>query len=164
MQTKKEIEEWYDEPDRWKYWENEDDKIRKEKILGMLNHYKDALDIGAGEGFITEDLPADDIYAIEWSDNAKSRLHTKIKVNIPDKKFELVVSCGTLYEQYDHKNMAEQIRKYAGKYVLIGGIKEWLKPYKFGILKEQIEFPYLRYTQQITLYEIAPQYRTKDKF
>ena len=52
-QSKEEAEKWYEKPDQWKYWDCEDDQIRKKEILSMLDTYETALDIGAGEGFIT---------------------------------------------------------------------------------------------------------------
>jgi len=154
-QSKEEAEKWYEKPDQWKYWDCEDDQIRKKEILSMLDTYETALDIGAGEGFITEDLPAKDIYAIEWSENAKARLHDKIKIhNIPD-KCDLVVSCGTLYEQYNHEEMADLIKKHASKYVLIAGIKDWLIPYTFGKIIAEKTFKYRQYEQKVTLYLVA---------
>lgn len=154
-QTKQEIEDWYEKPDRWGYFESEKDNLRKQIILSLLDTYNTALDIGAGEGFITEDLPAKQIYAIEWSENAKARLHDKISLDIPDIKFDLVISSGTLYEQYDHEEIYNLIKKYAGKHILVAGIKEWLIDYDFGTKLQEIEFPYGQYTQRATLYLVA---------
>lgn len=154
-QTKQEIEQWYETPDKWGYFESDDDRIRKGHILSLLDRYTTALDIGAGEGFITEDLPADHIYAIEWSENAKARLHDKIILDIPDMKFDLVISSGTLYAQYDHEAIYNLIRKYAGRHILISGIKDWLIDYDFGTKLKEIEFPYGQYTQRATLYLVA---------
>lgn len=154
-QSKKELEEWYSEPDKWEYWKNKDDSRRKKEIMVLLDEYKTALDIGAGEGFITTDLPAKKIYAIELSDTARERLAPHIITEVPNKKFDLVVSCGTLYEQYEHEKMAELIKKHSKHHVLIAGIKEWLIDYDFGRVIRQYEFPYRGYTQLIRLYEIT---------
>ena len=58
QQTKQELEDWYKKNDPWSYKTTNDDIIRKEKILSLLENYNTALDIGCGEGFITTDLPA----------------------------------------------------------------------------------------------------------
>lgn len=152
---KSELDTWYENKDPWGYEKNPDDAFRKEVILSLVKDCKDALDIGAGEGFITKDLPVDKIYAIEESDVARSRLPKKIITKIPDKKFDLVLSSGTLYEQYDHKSIAKQIKKYAGKYVIIAGISDWLKPYSFGKVLYETFFPYREYRQKVTLYEVT---------
>jgi hypothetical protein len=154
-QSKEQVERWYEKPDRWGYWSSEEDRVRKEQILSLLDTYETALDIGAGEGFITEDLPAKKIYAIEWSDTARARLNERIITDVPNAKFDLVVSTGTLYAQYDHEEMAELIKKYAGKHILISGIKDWLIDHDFGQKLKEIEFEYGQYTQRATLYLVA---------
>ncbi len=78
MQSKQELEDWYSQPDRWGYFNNPEDTKRLEKILFMLgwgkSHYKRAIDIGCGEGFVTTFLPADEIHGLDLSDNALARL------------------------------------------------------------------------------------------
>ena len=77
MQTKQELEEWYERVDPWDYTVTPDDLYRKQFYLIVLDDlgqsYDRALDIGAGEGFITKDLPAEQIHAIEMSDAAANR-------------------------------------------------------------------------------------------
>ena len=62
MQTKQELENWYEQEDPWDYTITEDDIYRTHFYLTVLEDldgtYERALDIGAGEGFITKDLPA----------------------------------------------------------------------------------------------------------
>jgi 2-polyprenyl-3-methyl-5-hydroxy-6-metoxy-1,4-benzoquinol methylase len=55
------------------------------------------LDIGCGEGFITEKLPAAEIYGLDLSDNAMSRLPQIVKaVTKPEGKFDLVIVARTV--------------------------------------------------------------------
>src|SRR5690606_19701810 len=73
MQTKESLENWYKFLDPWNYQNTPDDLKRKEIILKHIEPCDTILDIGAGEGWITKDLPANEIYAIELSDIAASR-------------------------------------------------------------------------------------------
>jgi 16S rRNA A1518/A1519 N6-dimethyltransferase RsmA/KsgA/DIM1 with predicted DNA glycosylase/AP lyase activity len=156
MQTKEELEKWYAIPDPWMYLQTEDDIKRKNIILDLLNKYKRALDIGCGEGFITTDLPAIDIHGIEISDNAAHRLPWNVKrVHQPEGVYDLVMTTGTLYQQYNHAQIAEWIRRAASRHVLIAGIKDWLVPYNFGTPIASKEFKYREYTQSVILYEVS---------
>lgn len=160
MQTKQELEDWYSEKDRWGYFENPEDANRLKQILYLLGwgqkRYTRALDIGCGEGFITAHLPADEIHGLDLSDNALKRLPPSVNaVNSPLGKYDLVISTGTLYKQYDHESIYKTIIQSASKYILIGGISDWLINYDFG---KQIHFHcfnYREFTQKLTLYDIS---------
>lgn len=157
MQTKEELELWYKDKDPWGYETNPDDKIRRRNILSMMFYYERALDIGAGEGFVTTKIPADEIHGIEISDAAAERFPQNVKrVYEPEGKYDLVMTTGTLYEQYDHKQIVDWIHQSASRHVLISGIKDWLLPYTFGKVLMHKEFPYREYTQSLTLYAISP--------
>lgn len=157
MQSKNEIENWYIKPDPWGYETNVDDQIRKEKILSILpNKYNMSLDIGCGEGFITKDLPSKEIYGYDLSDNATLRFPKNvIKVSSFEKRYDLVISTGTLYPQYDHKKIYDMIMNSATNHILIAGIEDWLIPYEFGNKLNEIVFNYRQFKQKITLYEIS---------
>ena len=162
MQTKEQIEDWYKIPDRWQYFQSNDDAKRKEIILGMLpKRYTNALDIGAGECFITQSLPAENIYGIEWSDTAASRFPSNVQRIIQpscDTNYDLVITTGTLYLQYDHKLIYDWILEAASHHILVAGIKDWLIDYPFenwASVVNRVEFKYLNFIQQITLYEIS---------
>ena len=86
MQSKDEIEKEYQTPDPWGFQTHPDDAARKQIILNALTlgankpmRFKRALDIGAGEGWITKDLPADEIFGFEISDTAASRFPANVK-------------------------------------------------------------------------------------
>lgn len=157
MQSKEELERWYAVPDPWQYQQTQDDLQRKHLILEMFPmFYKRALDIGCGEGFVTTDLPAADIHGIEISDNAASRFPWNVKrVHAPEGLYDLVITTGTLYKQYNHKEINDWIVNSACRHVLIAGIKEWLMPYSYGKLLDKKEFNYREYTQQVFLYEVS---------
>jgi hypothetical protein len=156
MQSKEELENWYLKEDPWKYKTTEDDYIRKEKIISLLKNYNKALDIGCGEGFITKDLPAKEIFGIELSDNASLRLPPNVnRLQTPDGKYDLVITTGTLYQQYNHQQITEWIKECASYHILVGGIKDWMIWSDFGKIINEIEFKYREYTQVIRLYEIT---------
>lgn len=157
MQSKEELEQWYQVSDPWQYQQTPDDAHRKSIILGMLNsNYIRALDIGCGEGFVTADLPAVDIHGIEISDNAASRFPWNVKrVHEPEGVYDLVMTTGTLYAQYDHEQIYNWVLLSSCKHILIAGIKDWLIPYSFGKLINEKEFQYRQYIQRVSLYEIS---------
>jgi predicted TPR repeat methyltransferase len=123
MQTKTQLEQWYKEKDPWDYFNNSEDKARRQKLREALDPYgsfNKALDVGAGEGFITRILPAEEIYFQELSDTASERHpknHTRVYFGT-DKKFDLVVATGVFYEQYDW----EEMHDFAIKTLKKGGI------------------------------------------
>lgn len=157
MQSKDELENWYKNPDPWAYETTQDDHYRKDKLLNIITkRYIRALDIGCGEGFVTRDLPAEDVHGIELSDLAASRLPWNVRrIHAPEGLYDLVITTGTLYEQYNHEQIAQWIKGCASRHVLIAGIKDWLKPYTFGSVIDHTEFPYRQYIQSVTLYEVG---------
>ena len=88
VQNKNDLEKIYSKKDPWGFKNNEFDLERKKIILEkssyfcntILNRkrYFNALELGAGEGWITEDLPAENLYGHELSDLAKSRFFLSI--------------------------------------------------------------------------------------
>jgi tRNA G46 methylase TrmB len=155
MQTKQELEDWYSVEDPWQYKTTADDLYRKDKILSILGNYKTALDIGCGEGFVTSDLPATKIFGIELSDNASLRLPKNVnRLSEPDGKYELVMTTGTLYQQYNHQQITQWIKESSSHHILVGGIKDWMIWSDFGKVVKEIEFQYREYTQIVRLYEV----------
>jgi hypothetical protein len=159
MQSKQELEDWYSEPDRWGYFRNPDDENRLKYILDTLKvgkpKYDRALDIGCGEGFVTQHLPATIIHGYDVANNALNRLPQNVlPCPSPFGKYDLVITTGTLYSQYDHETINKMILQYAEKYVLVAGIREWLINYSYGKELTTIIFPYREFTQKLTLYEL----------
>lgn len=161
MQSKKQLNEWYAEPDPWGYEAHVDDKIRKSHILLSLpkKKYKRALDIGCGEGFITKDLPAKKIYGYDLANVATERLPENV---IPVKKkeiegeYDLIIATGVLYPQYNWQSITSLIQNHANGIVLTSNIKEWeineLDESKQILVKE---FPYREFTQILRVYDYS---------
>lgn len=160
-QSKEELEKWYEQEDPWGVKASREDMIRIGRIQSLLSNYRfgRALDIGAGEGVLSAGLPASEIDAIEISDKAASRLPSNVRrVYQPDGEYGLVVSCGTLYPQYDWRQVLDWLKKareVKGGVVLVAGIKEWLVP-EISELGEPTfigTFPYKEYKQEVRIYE-----------
>ena len=155
-QTKTELENWYQNTDPWNYEKTTDDIIRKEKILSLLSTYTTALDIGCGEGFITKDIKSKEIFGIELSDNASLRLPSNVtRLLEPNDKYDLVMSTGTLYQQYDYVLITNWIKNHSSRHILVGGIKDWIIWDDFGKIINEVEFKYRQYTQILRLYEVT---------
>jgi trans-aconitate methyltransferase len=157
LQSKQELEHWYKNPDPWAYKTTKDDIERRDKLYEILKPYSPfdrALDIGCGEGFVTEFLPAVTLHGIEISDQAASRFPPNVKrVHEPDGKYDLVMTTGTMYQQYDHQKIYDWIMQSSARIILVAGIKDWLLPYKYGKILHREEFTYREYVQQVTIYE-----------
>src|SRR5690606_26236987 len=153
MQTKESLENWYKFLDPWNYQNTPDDLKRKEIILKHIEPCDTILDIGAGEGWITKDLPANEIYAIELSDIAASRFPKNvIRVSEPTAVYDYVLACGVLYPQYNSDQILNWCKTYAKK-ILICGIEDWLVPYYFGKPEKVVRFTYRTYIQRLELYK-----------
>ncbi len=116
VQSREELEQWYEKPDPWGYETNPDDLNRRAMLLSVLprKRYKNVLDIGCGDGFVTWRLPGDSIVGVDISANAiayaKSKNHPNVEYlqkslfELPEMgwqhRFDLIVITGVLYPQY----------------------------------------------------------------
>lgn len=115
MQDINEINRWYSTPDPWEYEKNEDDLRRRDYLLKFLKDkkYNNVLDIGCGNGFITDSLPGLNITGVDLSDKAieiaNSRNEKKnikylcksvFNISELNSKFDLIIITGVLYEHY----------------------------------------------------------------
>lgn len=109
MRTREQLEAFYSVADPWQFQVTEDDLLRKNRILSAVvqyGPYDRALDIGAGEGWITADLPAQEIHAIEISDHAAARFPLSVhRVSVPDGAYDLVLATGVFYDHYNREQM-----------------------------------------------------------
>ena len=150
-------------PDPWGYENNQDDIIRREILLSEIPNliYKNTLDIGCGQGFITKNLPGENIIGIDISNNAiefakKHISSTNISFiessifdihNRINKKFDLIVITGVLYPQYIEKStnliylIIDQLLEQGGILISVH-INEWYN----------CQFPYLRLKQMFYKY------------
>ncbi len=155
LQDISELEQWHSEDDPWEYESSEDDTHRKEVLLEAINDskYENVLDIGCGQGFITKDLPGENIVGVDISyeaiNRAKKHETSRIKFlqgslfdidKILENKFDLIIITGVLYPQYIGKSnnlvylLIDKLLKEGGTLVSVH-IEEW-----YGI-----RFPYLQY-------------------
>lgn len=153
------LESWYEKSDPWSYRSEGDDAYRKHFICNIIKVYSPSkvLDIGCGEGFITEAIEAKELHGLEISDKAASRLASHIKrILVPEGPYDLVLTAGTLYKEYDHSQISSWIKDANANIVVVAGIKDWLLPYSFGKVVEQYEFDYRGHLrQQVTVYETS---------
>lgn len=121
-QTKEELEKWYEKEDPWGYQNNDDDINRRVLIADIADTYLEnldrTLDIGCGEGFVTEALPGLSVEGIELSEKAGKRMKYNKLVTSPRGKYSLITACGVLYDHYDYRQMREWIEKHASEIVL----------------------------------------------
>jgi trans-aconitate methyltransferase len=155
-----EIEDWYKAEDPWAYKTTPDDATRKERILSFaewLSPFNRALDIGCGEGWITKDLPAEEIHGYEESDNAAERFPDNVKrVLEPEGEYDLILAAGVLYKHYEWRKMLDMIKKYRApqSVVIVAGIDDWLVDEidELGESEIEEEFPYRNMVQKIYVF------------
>ena len=160
MFQKEWFEEFYKKRDPWNYESTSDDAYRKQVLLSVMHDFGPfdrALDIGCGEGFVTKDIPANTIHGIEISDLAASRLPANVqRVLSPEGKYDLVITTGTLYKEYNYAQIIEWINTSASNIVLVAGIKHWFVPFSFGKLVKNLDFHYRgNLDQQVLVYEVS---------
>ena len=156
--------EWkYETEDPWGYKTNPDDLCRKERILyyaDMLGPFDAVLDIGAGEGWITTDLPAKNIYGYEISDNAAARFPGNVERYLETDgllKCDLVIATGVLYRYYDWENLIELMGLSATRIIITCHIsKAEITLDHFAIFQRYFEvFPYRGKTETLRVYNVA---------
>ncbi len=162
IQSSQELDAFYSTPDPWGYYNNPHDTIRKARILAALPRldYQNALDIGCGNGFITNDLPAKGVIGLEFSEKAVTwaKEHAAPQVeyrqgsifDLPDldlPPMDLIVITGVLYPQYIGKSLRlvyvliDRVLKPGG-ILLCSHIYEWY----------QARFPYLTLSREYFAY------------
>jgi len=169
MQALSAIDDFYKRADPWGYQEHPDDAIRKDTILSILKDpmitgresFEVALDIGAGEGWITKDLPAARIYGIETSDNAAARFPENVRrIKEPREKYDLITVTGMMYSHYNFHTFIKWVERSANGIVLLCNIQEWEVPIvrenriKWNQIHEET-FPYREYNQQLRVYDFT---------
>jgi glycosyltransferase involved in cell wall biosynthesis len=171
-QSNIEIEQLYSRPDPWGYQSNPDDSSRKEKLIGFYKTHipnsKEArlLDVGCGEGWITQDYPAEEIVGVDISKRAIARANNftqkgsyyswDINKEPLDTlgKFDVIVVTGVLYKDYLNENAVEHIISALkpGGCLLASHIDEWERWSIPLQQKKSTTFPYRRYHQRTVLY------------
>ena len=153
-----ELEKWYEREDPWGYSLHPDDRVRKEKILSLLTLYgitpEKTLDVGCGEGWLTKDLPGK-LTGWDASVNAMMRFPENVGPWDGTGKFDLVVTTGTLYNQYDWRGIIDSVKRAASRWVLVAGVPGWIRPERaeFGKLIHSEEIAYRDLGNIIELYQ-----------
>lgn len=154
-------EQWYrSKPDPWGYQTNRCDIFRKAKLLAVsyrFGPYKRCLDIGAGEGWITADYPADEIYGYEFSDTAAARFPANVKRVIePEGKYDLITCTGIFYAHYDWYPLMQLVLNHASKHVIVSSIKQWeiTEVNDIGRELHYEEFPYREFDQRLRVFQV----------
>jgi len=145
-QSRQELDKWYDNEDPWGYKKNPDDVYRMGQILSWCCRIRDfsnksvsrVLDIGCGEGFITNELchvfTEAAITGMDISQKALDRCSDKIIrvcANLYEDdlywigRYDVVIATGVLYgaENKDIDKVISFIRP--GGYLLLCHINEW---------------------------------------
>lgn len=143
--------------DPWEYFKTEDDWKRKAIILSVVALFANpdkvhrVLDIGAGNGFISNDIPG--VEQIEIDKPMAKNLKNRVKE--PRGKYDIVLATGVLYGQYDYQQMRGWIEKHASNIVLTSHYDKVGKAHdKFD--KPQVfyaEFPYRDGKQILRVYK-----------
>ena len=178
IQTAEELDEFYASSDPWEYDHTGDDHRRKRELLALLprRSYGRTLDIGCGNGFLTGDLPGDQVLgvdisrrAIEWareravSEAVDDRLLFEVASLFdlnPDRHgtFDLIVITGVLYSQYIGKG-APLVRILIDSLLRERGIlacchiADW-QPLRFAYtVLDTILYPYREFTHRLEVYQ-----------
>ena len=165
------IERFHSTDDPWSFNNNSYDLNRREIIRGVIPEriYKQVLDIGCGQGFITQILPGENILGIDISNEAiqKAKKHKsntcKFQQNsifdfeAKDKKYDLIIITGVLYKQYIGKSL-NLIYDYLNSWLNIDGIlisvhiDEWYVAKFPFFLYKSLYYKYRDYTHKLEVY------------
>jgi 2-polyprenyl-3-methyl-5-hydroxy-6-metoxy-1,4-benzoquinol methylase len=159
IQSKENLEEWYEKPDPWGYETNPADLNRRAMLLSVIPQkpYARVLDIGCGNGFVTNRLPGDSIIGIDQSENAIAYARSRKAPHIEflqksffelqeanwSRRFDLIVITGVLYPQYIGEGrllaytIIDELLKPGG-HLVCAHILEWY----------QCRFPYITVTRE----------------
>lgn len=177
-QSKEELESFYNCPDPWQYEGNPSDELRLAKLLSFIPrplNYRKTLDIGCGNGFVTEHLPGDEVVGIDISENACNAATVRVckreggsrfhilqgdiwGLSDTDEVFDLIIITGVLYPQYIGKGfsvVSEIINNLMnpGSILISVHIDEQC-PHRFPFnLLDLSYYPYREWTHRLEVYK-----------
>ena len=171
LQKIDDLEKWNNTEDPWGYNKNSHDSLRKVFLLDNIpkREYENVLDIGCGQGFITNDLPGKNIYGVDISKTAikyACKNNNKVDYSVGSIfeinklfkiQFDLIIITGVLYPQYIGKSsslvylLIDKILSQNG--ILISAhINEWYSS-QFPYLKiNQLYYDYREFTHNLEIY------------
>ncbi len=174
LQSASELDAFYSSSDPWGYAESADDHRRRTELLSLLPDapFGRTLDIGCGNGFITLQLPGDEVVGIDLSERAIgwAREASARHVNADRFRFEalslldpamlrlgqfdLICITGVLYPQYIGK-AASLVRTAidallkSGGYVASCHIREWAALRLPYTMIDAAIYPYREFVHQL---------------
>jgi SAM-dependent methyltransferase len=177
IQSKGDLESWYDNSDPWGYADHPDDMRRKEELLTILpaTRFGRTLDIGCGNGFLTLDLPGAEVVgtdlsekAIHWAcrsaadrgDQGRFRF-LPLSMFDPDLfqlgTFDLLIITGVLYPQYIGSAGATARSvinglTHPGSVIVTCHIGDWMTfdlPY---VVVDRVSYPYRDRVHDLVVY------------
>jgi len=172
-QSKLQIDSFYSKDDPWGYFTNEHDYRRREIIVSELRKYNliRALDIGCGNGFVSEGIPAKNVVAVDISDAAIEEARRRSGSASIDYRraslfelpsldlgsFDCILITGVIYEQYIGKSLP-LIYQLVDELLAPGGvlacvhIDEWsLARFPYALIKTT-RYKYRQYTHLLEVY------------
>lgn len=175
IQSTDEIEQWFQKDDPWEYEGNPEDEKRKDVLFSEIpqKKYVNVLDIGCGHGYVTRELPGDNIIGVDISQNAidQAKKHNqgeKKKIEFRQGsiyhidqmfniKFDLIIITGVLYPQYIGNShslvylIIDKILKKRGVLVSVH-INEWYKSLFPFFLNKIYLYDYKNYSHRLEVY------------
>jgi SAM-dependent methyltransferase len=172
LQTLDELENWHRTDDPWAYETTSDDARRKATLLSELPErgYRRVLDIGCGHGYVTRDLPGEEVVGVDISAEAirRAQRHANQKLRFVqasifeldervERPFDLIVITGVLYPQYVGRAIGLVYRNIDrllanGGLLISVHIDAWYEA-RFPLLRLREHFyPYREYIHRLELY------------
>jgi 2-polyprenyl-3-methyl-5-hydroxy-6-metoxy-1,4-benzoquinol methylase len=177
IQDDSELDEFYGKTDPWGYETNPSDKNRKAILIGELEKLptpKRVLDIGCGHGFITRDLPGENILGVDYSAEGikqANKLSKKSHVSYKaadlfelsrkslgePKGFDMIIITGVLYSQYigEAHSLVYQIIDdllVEGGVMVSVHINDWYRARFPYILTRNFTYDYREYQHNLEIY------------
>ena len=172
IQSLDDLENWHKEKDPWGYEDNLEDEKRKSILLNHIPEktYNRVLDIGCGQGFITQSLPGNHVFGVDISQEAIKFAKQRETPNLNFKqasifhlqdifteKFDLIIITGVLYKQYIGRSSSliyliiDDLLQEGGNLVSVH-IEEWYQS-RFPYLKvNELQYPYRSYSHKLEVY------------
>lgn len=173
-QSQSEIEAEYATPDPWGYFANPEDSLRREILIGELSAFNSTrvLDIGCGNGFITESIPGTSVTGVDISSTA---IHEAKQRSTSDHieyqsaslfelnpeiigTFDCIVITGVLYGHYIGKSLplvyqiVDSLLEDNGTLLSVH-IDEWyFARFPYALIKTK-RYKYRKYTHRLEVYK-----------
>jgi SAM-dependent methyltransferase len=179
IQSVEELEKFYSKADPWDYDDTLDDAERKARLLALLPQqtFSRTLDIGCGNGFVTVELPGEEVVGVDISANAIRFARERADLR-PDASrfsfqaasifeladfsdpgaFDLIVLTGVIYGQYIGNAFAS-VRLIIDRLLEPGGylvschIDEW-SPWRFPYTIVDLSYyPYREFHHRLEVFQ-----------